>query len=74
MAGAGRARQMLAAAFPGGSARSELKRRVFMLAEQGNAQSAATSKVIEEIVEELVKASEDRYEAERQAQIMGEQG
>lgn len=69
--GASRARQMLAAAFPGGSARAELKRRVFALAEQGNAQSAATSKVVEEIVEELVKASEERAEAERQAQLMG---
>lgn len=70
--GAGRARQMLAAAFPGGSARSELKRRVFALAEQGNAQSAATSQVVDEIVEELVKASEDRAEAERRAQLMGD--
>jgi intracellular multiplication protein IcmB len=69
--GAGRARQMLAAAFPGGSARAELKRRVFALAEQGNAQSAATSKVVEEIVEELVKASEERAEAERRSKLMG---
>ena len=69
--GAGRARQMLAAAFPGGSARAELKRRVFALAEQGNAQSAATSKVVEDIVEELVTASRERDEAERKAQLMG---
>jgi intracellular multiplication protein IcmB len=70
--GASRARQMLAAAFPGGSARAELKRRVFMLAEQGNAQSAATSKVVDEIVDELVAASEARAEAERKAQLMGD--
>lgn len=70
--GAQRARQMLAAAFPGGSARSELKRRVFALAEQGNAQSAATSKVVEDIVEELVEASEARAAAERKAQLMGD--
>ena len=69
--GASRARQMLAAAFPGGSARAELKRRIFAMSEQGNAQSAAKSKVVEEIVEELVTASEERAEAERQAQLMG---
>jgi intracellular multiplication protein IcmB len=69
--GAGRARQMLAAAFPGGSARAELKRRVFAMSEQGNAQSAATSKVVEQIVDELVVASEERAEAERQAMLMG---
>lgn len=69
--GASRGRQMLAAAFPGGSARAELKRRVFARAEEGSAQSAATSEVIEEIVEELVKASDERYEAERQRQLMG---
>lgn len=69
--GASRGRQMLAAAFPGGSARAELKRRVFAMAEEGSAQSAATSEVIEEIVEELVRASEERYEAERQRQLTG---
>ena len=71
--GAGRARQMLAAAFPGGSARAEIKRRVFKLSEDGETQSSATSQIIEEIVEELTKASEDRYEAERQRQLMGEE-
>lgn len=55
--GAGRARQMLAANFPGGSARGEIKRRVMMLAEKGEIRSAAMSQVIGEIVEELVDAS-----------------
>jgi intracellular multiplication protein IcmB len=71
--GAGRARQMLAAAFPGGSARAEIKRRVFKLSEDGETQTSATSQIIEEIVEELIKASEDRYEAERQRQLMGDE-
>ena len=55
--GAHRARQMLALNFPGGSARSEIKRRILMLAEKGETRSAAASQVIEGIVEELVKAS-----------------
>jgi intracellular multiplication protein IcmB len=55
--GAGRARQLLAATFPGGSARGEIKRRVLMRAEEGEAKAAATSAVIEDIVEELIRNS-----------------
>lgn len=55
--GAHRARQMLALNFPGGSARSEIKRRIIALAEKGETRAAAISQVIESIVEELVKAS-----------------
>jgi intracellular multiplication protein IcmB len=55
--GAGRARQMLALNFPGGSARGEIKRRVMMLAEKGEIRSAAVSQVVQEIVNELVAAS-----------------
>lgn len=55
--GARRARQMLASNFPGGSARSEIKRRVFQRAESGETQTAAVGAVIEEIVEELVAMS-----------------
>lgn len=47
---------MLAANFPGGSARGEIKRRVMMLAEKGEVRSAAVSQVIEEIVKELIDA------------------
>lgn len=61
--GAGRARRMLAASFPGGSARSEIKRRVFARAESGQTQTAATGAVIEEIVEELIEASMKQQEA-----------
>jgi intracellular multiplication protein IcmB len=55
--GAGRARQVLAATFPGGSARNEIKRRILMRAQAGEAKAAAVSAVVEEIVEELVSAS-----------------
>ncbi|HPF78493.1 MAG TPA: type IV secretion protein IcmB [Alphaproteobacteria bacterium] len=55
--GAHRARQMLAANFPGGSARGEIKRRIMMMAERGETRSAALSEVINSIVEELFEAS-----------------
>ncbi|MES2728822.1 MAG: type IV secretion protein IcmB [Pseudomonadota bacterium] len=55
--GAKRARQMLAMYFPGGSARTELKRRVMARAEAGEGREAAVGLVIEELVEELVAAS-----------------
>lgn len=55
--GAGRARQMLALNFPGGSARTEIKRRVMMLAEKGEIRSAAVSQVVQEIVNEIIAAS-----------------
>lgn len=52
--GAGRARQMLAANFPGGSARSEIKRRVLSYAEETeDGKEASVSGVIDEIVDEL---------------------
>ena len=55
--GASRARQMLAANFPGGSARGEIKRRIIMLADQGDTKAAALQEVIESIVKELIEAS-----------------
>ncbi len=60
--GAGRARQMLAANFPGGSARGEIKRRIISLAEKGETKSAAQSAVIDKIVEELVEASNEAFD------------
>ncbi|NBX66809.1 MAG: type IV secretion protein IcmB [Proteobacteria bacterium] len=62
--GARRARQLLASNFPGGSARSEIKRRVFTRAEAGETQTVAVSAVIEEIVEELVSQSGENQELE----------
>jgi intracellular multiplication protein IcmB len=68
--GSGRARQMLAATFPGGSARSEIKRRVLMKAEHENeSKSALTSGVIEEIVEDLIKKSAIAHELEEEQKI-----
>lgn len=62
--GARRGRQLLASNFPGGSARSEIKRRVFTRAEAGETQTVAVSAVIEEIVEELVAQSSQNVEIE----------
>ncbi len=61
--GARRARQMLAANFPGGSARGEIKRRVFMRADQEGSTSQAVSEIIEEIVQELIEASQTKLVA-----------
>ncbi len=62
--GAGIARKILAANFPGGSARSEIKRRILMRSEKAKSgdldKSAAQSEVIKEIVEELIEASKSK--------------
>jgi intracellular multiplication protein IcmB len=55
--GANRARQMLAANFPGGSARGEIKRRIMMMADSDMTRSMALSEIIDQIVEELAEAS-----------------
>jgi len=64
--GAGRARQMLAAHYPGGSARSEIRRRVLAKSESGESRQAMISSIIEEIIEELVEASQ---KAQKEATI-----
>ncbi|NQZ13750.1 MAG: type IV secretion protein IcmB [Alphaproteobacteria bacterium] len=56
--GASRARRILAANFPGGSARGEIKRRVLALSEKGDTRAAALNQVIESIVAELVEAGQ----------------
>ncbi len=53
--GASVARQVLAKYFPGGSARQEVRRRVIMHTEKGEVESSATSVVIQEMAEELIK-------------------
>lgn len=61
--GASRARQILAANFPGGSARSEIKRRILMRGEDKGKESkkaVAQSEIIEEIVMELINAARTR--------------
>lgn len=56
--GAARARRMLAMFFQGGSARSEIRRRIVARSEAGDTDaSAGTSAVIEEIVNEILEYS-----------------
>lgn len=58
--GAGRARQILAASFPAGSARTEIKRRILMKSQEGGAsesKSAALMAVVDEILAEMIAAS-----------------
>lgn len=64
--GAGVSRKILAANFPGGSARSEIKRRILMRAEKAKGgevdKSAAQSEVIKEIVAELTEAAKSKLD------------
>ncbi len=65
--GAGNARKILAANFPGGSARSEIKRRILMRSEKSRSggdldKSAAKSEVIKEIVSELTEAAKSKLD------------
>lgn len=64
--GAGQARKVLGLVFPGGSARTEIKRRVMMKSEkEGEAKGAMTSAVVDEIVEEMVvKAAQMKTDKE----------
>ncbi|QQR68256.1 MAG: type IV secretion protein IcmB [Alphaproteobacteria bacterium] len=51
--GAARARKLLAQAYPGGTARQEIRRRVILRTESGQIEAGAISAVLEEIVEGL---------------------
>lgn len=55
--GATQARRLLAANFPGGSARSEIRRRVTALADKGDVEKASVGAVIDKIVDELVDST-----------------
>lgn len=72
--GAGRGRQLLAAAYPGGSARTEIRRRVIAKSEDGDPRSALISEIIEEIVQELVETSrkEQKEEAEKRVKALAD--
>jgi intracellular multiplication protein IcmB len=67
--GAGRARQMLASTFPGGSARNEIRRRVLAKSEGGETRGAMISAVIEEIVGEIIAASKKASKEEGSSRI-----
>jgi len=54
--GAGRARQILAVSFPGGSARNEIKRRVLVQASSSDSKAATVTLVIDGLIEELIAA------------------
>ena len=56
--GASQARRLLAANFPGGSARSEIRRRVNDLAESGKVEEASVGNVIELIVSEMIASTQ----------------
>ena len=56
--GASQARRLLSANFPGGSARSEIRRRVNELAEAGKVEEASVSTVIETIVNEMIASTQ----------------
>lgn len=67
--GAGRGRQMLAASFPGGSARTEIRRRVLAKSEEGESRGAMISAVIDEIVNEIIEASKEAQKNEAVGRI-----
>lgn len=67
--GAGRARQMLSAMYPSGSARNEIRRRVLAKSESGDSRSAMISTVITEIVEEVIDASKKAQKEEAGARV-----
>jgi intracellular multiplication protein IcmB len=65
--GASAARIVLAATYPGGSARDDIRRRVLANSEDGKSRSAAISAVIDSIVEELISV----YRQHSQQQLDG---
>lgn len=67
--GAGRARQILSATFPNGSARNEIRRRVLSKSESGETRGAMISAVIEEIVSELINESKKSSKDESSSRI-----
>jgi intracellular multiplication protein IcmB len=60
--GAAMARRILGMNFPGGSARTEIRRRVAAYSEKGQIEKGSVAAVIEEIVEELVASTKVRLE------------
>ncbi len=62
--GAAQARKLLAVNFPGGSARSEIRRRVMDFAEKGEAEKASVGAVVDMIVAEMVETTRKSIMAE----------
>lgn len=61
--GAQQARRLLSANFPGGSARSEIRRRVAALADKGQVDKASVGAVIDMIVQEMIELTQVKLEA-----------
>ncbi len=57
--GAGPARTVLSKYFPGGSARMEIRRRVVAHTEKGEVEASATSGVVKELADEIIKAARE---------------
>lgn len=55
--GAAHARRLLGANFPGGSARSEIRRRIASLSDKGDTEAASIGAVIDTIVNELIDST-----------------
>lgn len=63
--GAAQARKLLAAYYPGGSARSDIRRRVALLAEKGeNMDKASVGAIITQIADELTAIALDKFGGE----------
>ena len=60
--GASQARRLLAANFPGGSARTEIRRRVNELADAGKTEEASIGNVIDKIANEMIQSTQVRLE------------
>ena len=56
--GAQQSRRLLATNFPGGSARSEIRRRIAFLSDRGETEKASLNNVIEQIVEEMIESTQ----------------
>jgi len=69
--GAGRARLILAANYPSGSARSEIRRRILDRADQNEGQASALNAIVEELVEELVEDSKKNAKEDAYSRIQG---
>ncbi len=62
--GAAQARKLLATYYPGGSARTDIRRRVALLAEKGeSAEKASVGAIIEQIADELTNIAFERFGA-----------
>ena len=67
--GANQARRLLAINFPGGSARSEIRRRVALMADSGDLEKATTGAVIIQLIEELTKSMKVKVDEKVQNEL-----